>query len=86
MIASSRGSSQPRDQSHVSFISCLGRWILYHSAIQRGHYYFVETVRPGGQEQNIELSWEAQGTEVVVEAWRDWTHLELVFWAREESG
>ena len=29
-IFSSRRSSQPRDQTHVSFVSCLGRWILYH--------------------------------------------------------
>ena len=26
----SRESSQPRDQTHVSCISCIGRWILYH--------------------------------------------------------
>ena len=26
----SRGSSQPRDRTHVSCISCTGRWILYH--------------------------------------------------------
>ena len=25
-----RGSSHPRDSTHVSCISCLGRWILYH--------------------------------------------------------
>ena len=28
----SRGSSRPRDQTRVSFISCTGRWILYHCA------------------------------------------------------
>ena len=28
-ISSSRGSSQPRDRTHVSCISCIGRWILY---------------------------------------------------------
>ena len=27
-ISSSRGSSQPRDQTHVSCISCIGRWII----------------------------------------------------------
>ena len=27
---SSRGSSQPRDQTCVSCISCIGRWVLYH--------------------------------------------------------
>ena len=30
---SSRGSSQPRDQTHVSCVSCIGRWILYHGII-----------------------------------------------------
>ena len=28
-ISSSRGSSQPRDQTHVSPVSCIGRWVLY---------------------------------------------------------
>ena len=28
-ISYSRGSSQPRDQTCVSCISCIGRWILY---------------------------------------------------------
>ena len=31
-ISSSRGSSQPRDQTHMSCISCMDRWILYHCA------------------------------------------------------
>ena len=26
----SRGSSQLRDQTHVSYVSCVGRWVLYH--------------------------------------------------------
>ena len=29
-ISLSRWSSQPRDQTHVSYISCIGRWVLYH--------------------------------------------------------
>ena len=29
-ISSSRGSSQPKDQTYISCISCTGRWILYH--------------------------------------------------------
>ena len=29
-IPSSRGSSQPRDGTHMYYISCIGRWILYH--------------------------------------------------------
>ena len=31
-ISSSRESSQPRDQTHVSWGSCIGRWILCHWA------------------------------------------------------
>ena len=31
-ISFSRGSSQPRDWTHVSCVSCIGRWILYHWA------------------------------------------------------
>ena len=29
-MPSSRGSSLPRDQTHVSYVSCIGRWVLYH--------------------------------------------------------
>ena len=29
-MPSSRGSSRPRDQTQVSYVSCTGRWVLYH--------------------------------------------------------
>ena len=29
-MTSSKGSSQPRDGTHISYVSCIGRWILYH--------------------------------------------------------
>ena len=29
-MPSSKGSSQLRDRTHVSYISCTGRWVLYH--------------------------------------------------------
>ena len=29
-MPSSRGSSQPRNQTRVSYISCIGRQVLYH--------------------------------------------------------
>ena len=32
-ISSSRGSSRARDQTRVFYISCICRWILYHSRI-----------------------------------------------------
>ena len=34
-ISFTRGSSQPRDRTRISCVSCTGRWILYHWA--RGH-------------------------------------------------
>ena len=37
-ISSSKGSSWPRGQTHVS---CFGRQILYHWAIQEALYYFT---------------------------------------------
>ena len=36
-ISFSRGSSQPRDQMHIS---CIGRQILYHRASREAHMYF----------------------------------------------
>ena len=32
-ISFSRGSSQPRDQTCISWVSCIGTWILYHCTI-----------------------------------------------------
>ena len=29
-MPSSRGFSQPRDQTCICYISCIGRWVLYH--------------------------------------------------------
>ena len=31
-ISSFRGSSQPRDRTFISFVSCIGRWTVYHWA------------------------------------------------------
>ena len=31
-ISYSRGSSWSRDQTHISWVSCIGRWILYYCA------------------------------------------------------
>ena len=29
-VPSSRGSSWPRDRTLISYVSCIGRWVLYH--------------------------------------------------------
>ena len=31
-VPASKGSAPPQDWTHVSFISCIGRWVLYHWA------------------------------------------------------
>ena len=47
-ISSSRGSSRPRDGTHVSCVSCIGRWILYHKRHLWGPYSFVFSSLPVG--------------------------------------
>ena len=37
VVRSSRGSSQPRDQTCVSSVSCIGRRVLYHYCHLEGH-------------------------------------------------
>ena len=32
-MPSYRGSSWPRDWIHISYVSCIGRWLLYHECI-----------------------------------------------------
>ena len=44
-ISSSKGSPQPRQQTQVSYIFCLGKWILYH---------WVRTT----DQVNISASWD----------------------------
>ena len=38
-ISYSRGSSWPNDGIHISCISCIGRWILYHCTTWEAHVY-----------------------------------------------
>ena len=43
-IPFSRGSSQssqPRDQTHISCISCTSRWILYHWVTGKAHFLYT---------------------------------------------
>ena len=45
-ISYSRGSSQPRDQTHVSCVSCIGRWMLYHCTIWEAPSSSMRTLIP----------------------------------------
>ena len=42
-ISSSRGSSQPRDGTHISCISCIGRQTLYHCATWEAPSQSIQT-------------------------------------------
>ena len=40
-VLSSRGSSLPRDRTHRSWVSCIGRQVLYHCTTSEGHFKFL---------------------------------------------
>ena len=40
-VSFSRGSSWPKDWTHVSFISCNGKWIFYHWATGKPIYVYL---------------------------------------------
>ena len=40
-ISFSRGSSRPRDWTHVSCVSCIARWILYHCTTREDIYSYM---------------------------------------------
>ena len=86
VIPSSRGSSRPRDQSHVSYVSCIGRWVLHHWCHLGSHMETQETqVRSLGREDPLEeglethssiLAWEIPGQRSLV-GYSPWGREEL---------
>ena len=40
-ISYPRGSSRPRDQTRISCVSCIGKWILYHCTTWESHPKWV---------------------------------------------
>ena len=44
-ISFSRDSAQPRDQTHVSCISCVGRQILYHCVTWEAQILIILSVK-----------------------------------------
>ena len=55
-ISSSRGSSGPRDRTHVSCVSCIGRWVLYQLS-----HWGSPMLRGGG----IYLRWTGKASLIV---------------------
>ena len=54
-MPSFRGSPRPRDQTHVSCVSCIGRWVLYHSCHLGSPHMVI-----GDGKSEILASWESQ--------------------------
>ena len=70
-ISFSRGSSRPKDRTHVSCVSCSGKWVLYHCATW-------EACSMAHGEQRASLVWSPltsqQGT--FIAAWCTWKEAE----------
>ena len=45
-MPSSRGSSQPRDRIHVSYVSSIGRWVLYRYLRLGSPIHYSKTSHP----------------------------------------
>ena len=75
-MPSSRGSFQPRDQTRVSYVSCVGRWVLYYQchlgsprfiieiSICKGAFLFAS--ERGGTIKSRNLSMEKAWTEILM--------------------
>ena len=44
-MPSSRGSSQPRDRTHVSYVSCIGRWVFTTSVMWEALLIYVYVIK-----------------------------------------
>ena len=56
VMPSSRGSSWPRDWTHVSYVSCIGRWVLYHKCHQGSLYIYTHIYVGGGNGDPLQYS------------------------------
>ena len=60
-ISSSRESSWTRDSSHISYVSCIGRWILYHWATWEAPKTLLisdtSSASPHPHHESLGLSW-----------------------------
>ena len=45
-MPSSRGSSRPREGTHVSYVSCIGRQVLYHWCHLESLYIIILSSNP----------------------------------------
>ena len=74
-VSFSRRSSQPRGQTHVSSISCTGKWILYHWATRESLFQPMEAYLPVSSFFFSYCSWDShsKNTGVVCHSLLQWT-------------
>ena len=69
VISSSRGSSWLRDWTHISYVSCIGRWVLYRGAMVEAPNcnnciyplqlrWFPRLLRRESTEMKLTLAWD----------------------------
>ena len=56
-MPSSRGSSRPRDWTCVSYVSCFGRWVLYHQCHLRSPFSLLPSIGLQSFEGRSSDSW-----------------------------
>ena len=69
VISFSRGSSWPRDWTHISCVSCIGRWILNHWA----------TREAPSKSQGWDLKPGVSGSHCSLGSFNEWSHWVLLF-------
>ena len=58
-MPTSRGSSKPRDQTYIFWVSCIGRWVIYHRITWEARALeSVKEARKMRQNQSLKGSWE----------------------------
>ena len=70
-IPSTRGSFPPRDRTHVSYISCISKWALYHSC-HPGCHLIMSSVSclSIGKEGKVRITLNQKGKD----SWRNTNH------------
>ena len=74
-ISYSRRSPQPRDRTHISDISCIGRWVLYHCATvlsrpTKGYKIQTTSTKKGRGAINTDLI--EKDNNITLKAWFDY--------------
>ena len=80
VISSPRGCSRLRNQTHVSFPSCIGRWILYHCATweaQRMHSVQFSSVQSLSRVQLFVTPW-ITACQALLSITNSWSSLKLM--------